>query len=210
MILCWTIYKIPNPEEDVQRVSNQISKVLVMPGTALVLSTTYVASSAIYISYTYLAPILKLHGIGSQVGFSLLLFGAGAVAGILVTGKFIDQYLRKTLLVSMILGAISLLIIGVAGDFTLIIYISIVIWGYSFGGLPSLLQTATIRTTMGAYELGSSMTVTVYNIGVFSGGIIGGLIVDSAGPYQLTWVSFSMITMVIVLIILGKSDAFPK
>lgn len=181
-----------------------------MPGTTMVLLTTYVASSAIYISYTYLASILTLYGKEREVGFALLLFGAGAVAGIFVTGKFIDQYLRKTLLISMIIGALSLFIIGVAGDFTLILYISIGIWGYSFGGLPSLLQTATIGTARGAYELGSSMTVTVYNIGVFSGGILGGLILDSAGPYQLTWVSFSMIIIVIVFIILGKTHAFPK
>ena len=210
ILIGWVAWKIPNIKSGDKSKNTPISKVLAMPGVVVVLSTTFIASLAVYIAYTYLSPILVAKGIKDSAGFALLLFGIGAVVGIFITGRFIDHYLRMTLLLSIILGAISLFLIGVAGHIHTIFYASIILWGISFGGMPSLLQTAAINTAKGAPEVGSSMTVTVYNIGIFSGAFLGGLLLDFAGPDVLSWSSFILMNIVILLIIIGRKFAFSK
>jgi predicted MFS family arabinose efflux permease len=210
IIIGWIVWKIPDFKADKKSETIQVSKVLLLPGVSLVLLTTFTASLAVYISYTYLSSILIVNGIKDNTGLALLLFGIGAVCGIFITGRFIDAHLRTTFLCAMLLGATSLLFIGLAGQIHLIFYVSIVLWGVSFGGLPSLLQTATIGAARGAHELGSSMTVTVYNIGIFSGAFIGGIILDFSIPFALTWISFILMVVVIFFVIVGYKFAFPK
>lgn len=210
VLLGWITWKIPHLEGEGKNQRQPVVEVLSLPGVGLVLTATFVASLAVYISYTYLSAILVINGIKESAGFALLLFGLGAVAGIVLTGRFIDGYLTRTLLASMYLGAIALFVIGLAGHIVPLFYISVVLWGISFGGLPSLLQTATISSAKGSPEVGTSLTVTVYNIGIFSGAFTGGLILDFFSALTLPWTSFLLMTIVIILVISGYKSAFPR
>ena len=185
-------------------------KIFKMPGVFLVMTTTFTASLAVYVAYTYLSPIMVTNGIKDNAGLALGLFGMGAVLGILITARFIDTHMRSTLLSSILLGTSVLFIISLAGHFYFVFYTCIVFWGISFGGLPSLLQTATINATNGLPEIGSSITVTVYNIGVFSGAFIGGLVLDYKGPDAISWTSFLLMVIVISLVVMGRRFAFPS
>lgn len=209
MLFGWISWKVPDLSGEEKNSSQPIASVLSMPGVGLVLGTTFIASLAIYISYTYLSAIILSKGIEENPGFALLLFGIGAVFGIILTGKFIDAHMRMSLLISMFTGATALLIIGFAGNFSAVFYGGIFIWGLSFGGLPSLLQTASISSARGAPEIGSSMSVTVYNIGIFSGAFAGGIIMDFYNANALSWTSFALMIIVILLVVAGHKFAFP-
>jgi len=209
LLIAWIAWKVPDRAGDGKNEGASLSELLKMPGVALVLSTTFMASLSVYVSYTYLSPILISKGITESVSYALLLFGIGAVVGIFITGKLIDGYLRMTLLAAVVLQGISMFVIGMAGHIPQVLYISTILWGISFGGLPSLLQTATINAAKGSPEVGSSMTVTVYNIGVFSGSFMGGLILDFASAGTLTWTSQALIIIVIFSVIIGRKSAFP-
>ncbi len=210
VLLGWVAWKVPDLSGERKNKGLPVSEVVSLPGVGLVLGTTFIASLAIYISYTYLSGIIVTKGIEENPGFTLLLFGIGAVVGIVLTGRFIDGHMRTTLLVAMFLGTSALLVIGLAGHIHPVFYGSILIWGVSFGGLPSLLQTATISSAKGASELGSSMTVTVYNVGIFSGAFAGRIILDFYSAEALSWTSFSLMVVVILFVVLGYKFAFPK
>lgn len=209
MLIVWIAWKIPGLKADEKKMSVPV-KTFKIPGVFLVMTTTFTASLAIYVAYTYLSPIMVTNGIKDNAGLALGLFGIGAVSGILVTTRFIDAHMRSTLLSSLLLGVSALFIISLAGHFYFVFYTCIVFWGISFGGLPSLLQTATINATKGPPEIGSSITVTVYNIGVFSGAFIGGLILDYTGPGAIPWTSFLLMVIVISLVVMGRKFAFPS
>ncbi|QNK64408.1 MFS transporter [Pedobacter sp. PAMC26386] len=208
ILIVWIAWKIPGFKADEKKMSIPV-KIFKIPGVFLVMTTTFTASLAIYVAYTYLSPIMVANGIKDNAGLALGLFGIGAVLGILVTARFIDTHMRSTLLSSLLLGLSALFIISLAGHVYFIFYTCIVFWGISFGGLPSLLQTATINATKGLPEIGSAITVTVYNIGVFSGAFIGGLILDYTGPGAIPWTSFLLMVIVISLVVMGRKFAFP-
>ncbi|WP_082036034.1 MFS transporter [Pedobacter lusitanus] len=208
ILIVWIAWKIPGLNADEKKMSIPVN-LFKIPGVFLVMITTFTASLATYVAYTYLSPIMVTNGIKDNTGFALGLFGIGAVLGILLTARFIDTHMRSALLLSMLLGASALFIVSLAGHFYFVFYTCIVFWGISFGGLPSLLQTATINATKGLPEIGSSITVTVYNIGVFSGAFIGGLILDYTGPCAISWTSFLLMAIVISLVVMGRRFAFP-
>ncbi|WP_158622526.1 MFS transporter [Pedobacter sp. KBW06] len=209
MLIVWIAWKIPDFKADEKKINIPV-KIFRMPGVPLVMTTTFTASLAVYVAYTYLSPIMVTNGIKDNAGLALGLFGMGAVPGILITARFIDTHMRSMLLSSILLGASVLFIISLAGHFYFVFYTCIVFWGISFGGLPSLLQTATINATNGLPEIGSSITVTVYNIGVFSGAFIGGLVLDYKGPDAISWTSFLLMVIVILLVVTGRRFAFPS
>ncbi len=209
ILLVWIAWKIPGVKADEKKMDIPV-KLFRMPGVFLVMATTFTTSLAIYVAYTYLSPIMVWNGIKDNTGLALGLFGIGAVLGILITARFIDNHRRSTLLLFLLLGATALFIISLAAHFYFVFYTCIVFWGISFGGLPSLLQTATINTTKGLPEIGSSITVTVYNIGVFSGAFVGGLILDYTGPGAIPWTSFLLMVIVISLVAMGRKFAFPS
>lgn len=208
LLIVWIAWKIPGLKADEKKMSIPV-KIFRTPGVFLVMTTTFTASLAIYVTYTYLSPIMITNGIKDNAGLALGLFGIGAVLGILVTARFIDTHMRSALLSSILLGVSALFIISLAGHFYFVFYTGIVLWGISFGGLPSLLQTATISAIKGLPEIGSSITVTVYNIGVFSGAFIGGLILDYTGPGAIPWTSFLLMVIVVSLVVMGRKFAFP-
>ncbi|MFC4209832.1 MFS transporter [Pedobacter lithocola] len=209
LIFIWIILSVPKLKNDPASIRPSFN-ILKIPGVGLVTAATFLTSLAIYVSYTYLYPIQLYNGIPGGAGLALLLFGGGAVIGIFMTGRLIDRYLRITLLSSLCLSAISLLAISVFGQTYPVFFVAVVCWGVSFGGLPSLFQTATINAIKKSPELGSSLTVTVYNIGVFSGAFTGGLILDFAGPEPVTWASFVLLFLVLILVFIGHRFAFPN
>lgn len=67
------------------------------------------------------------------------------------------------------------------------IYASSVIGGLSFGGAATLFQTASAKATGDSAELAQSMIVTVCNIGIAGGGIVGGLVLSHWNVTMSPW-----------------------
>ena len=81
----------------------------------------------------------------------------------------------------------SALVLGLAGQSAVAVLIGVAAWGLSFGGAPTLLQTALADAAGEGADVAQSMLVTVFNLAVASGGVAGGLLLGWRGASALPW-----------------------
>ncbi|MNN68963.1 hypothetical protein D3C81_1847100 [compost metagenome] len=86
------------------------------------------------------------------------------------------------------------------GNYAVIVYVAIGIWGVAFGGAATLFQTALAKTTTNMADIAQSMLVTVWNIAIAGGGIIGGFLLSNFGvsTFPLVLLILLFITFIVV------------
>ena len=99
----------------------------------------------------------------------------------------IDQHLRRLLIISCVMFAVSALALGVWMTSTRAVYASVALWGLAFGGLPALLQTALAKSAGDSADAAQSMLVTVWNLGIAGGGLAGGMLLQTSGVALFPW-----------------------
>lgn len=164
-----------------------IRRVFTMPGIRPVLLALFAWILAHNTLYTYIAPYLAVVELGQRVDGVLLLFGVASIAGIWFTGLLVDRCLRALILVSLAVFAIAALVLGFAGDSIVAVLVGVVAWGLTFGGAPTLLQTALADAADEAADVAQSMLVTVFNLAVAGGGVVGGVLLERRGAASLPW-----------------------
>lgn len=138
------------------------------------------------IFYTYIAPFLATRKI-EHVDVTLLIFGIAALVSIVLTGIWIDQHLRRLAVVSLGSFVIVAVLLAIVHD-ALWTNILVGLWGLSFGGAATLLQTALgQRVNNDALDLVMSLNATVWNISIAGAGMIGGLLVQGGDVILIPW-----------------------
>lgn len=79
----------------------------------------------------------------------LLVFGLMALVGIWITGIFIDRWLRMLVLISLAGFALISLVLGLWSEHVAVVFGSVALWGLTFGGAATLLQTALAQAAGG-------------------------------------------------------------
>ena len=162
--------------------------IFMIPGIRPVLLVLFTWILAHNILYTYIASYLGSMGLGHRVDVALLLFGVASIAGIWITGLMIDRWLRTLTLYSLVLFSMTALALCFIHGSQTTVLISIAIWGLTFGGAPTLLQTALADSAGDDADVAQSMFVTVFNLAVAGGGITGGVMLEYMGANSFSWV----------------------
>jgi predicted MFS family arabinose efflux permease len=152
-----------------------------MPGVRAVLSVVLFWMLAHNILYTYIAPFAARSGLAERVDLVLFVFGVAALAGIWIAGRVVDRALRTSVLTSLLVFAMTALALVWAGTDPGILLIATAIWGITFGGAATLLQTALADTAREGADIALSMNVVVWNAAIAGGGVIGGLLLENGG-----------------------------
>jgi predicted MFS family arabinose efflux permease len=189
----WIIAKVPDfPGEPVtQRPS--LAQVFVVPGVRPVLAVTLCFVLAHNLLYTYIAPLLAGHRMADQIDSVLLVFGCSALVSIGLTGVLIDKWLRPLTFTGIGLFLVAVLILAVTTGAPLAINGAALIWGLAFGGSATLFQTASARAAGPAADVAQAMIVTAWNIAIFGGAVMGGVILESAGAGGLSWAGIALL-----------------
>ncbi|QXW28408.1 hypothetical protein KXJ75_16915 [Aeromonas sanarellii] len=66
-------------------------------------------------------------------------------------------------------------------------YLGITLWGLTFGGAPTLLQTALSDRAGDEADVAQSMLVTMFNLAVAGGGVLGGMLLEHLGAASFSW-----------------------
>lgn len=196
VLAVWVQLAIPDYPGEASAKRESIKAVFLKPGVRWVLLVIFVWILAHNILYTFIAPFLASAGLGQRVDLVLLLFGFSAVVGIWVTGVWVDRSLRVLTLSSLAGFGVAALLIGTAGGHLPLLLIGIALWGATFGGAPTLLQTALADSAGDSADVAQSMLVTVFNLAVALGGVSGGVLLHQAGPSSLP-------TALLMLAVLG-------
>ncbi|WP_073526713.1 MFS transporter [Pseudomonas fluorescens] len=195
LLLVWARWQLPDFAGEPPSKRLGLRQVLALPGIRPVLWVTFTYVLAHNILYTYIAPLLVPAGIDREIDRVLLVFGLMALLSIWLVGIWIDQHLRLLTLISCAMFAVAALLLGLWFNCVVVIYVSVALWGLAFGGLPALLQTALAKSAGNSADAAQSMLVTVWNLGIAGGGLVGGLLLQRWGVVAFPWAVLGLVVL---------------
>jgi predicted MFS family arabinose efflux permease len=186
-LLAWVRFSVPDFAGQQAHQRQPVARIFTTPGIRPVLFVILAWILAHNILYTYIAPFLASVGLGDRVGTVLLVFGVASIVGIWITGLWVDRWLRALTLLSLASFAVAALVLGIGSASPAVVFAGVIAWGLTFGGAPTLLQTATADAAGEGADVAQSMLVTVFNLAVAGGGVVGGVLLESAGAASFPW-----------------------
>lgn len=205
ILFIWTLLAVPDlPGQQVER-RLPVWKVFMMPGVRPVLAVIFLWMTAHNILYTFIGPFLQLSGLAERVGLILLIFGLAALVGIWITGTLVDRHLRKLVLFSLAALAAVALVLAAGMQEQGIVVLAVIVWGWSFGGASTQMQTAAADSAGNHVDVVQAMVTTAWNLAIASGGVIGGVLLNNAGAASFPW-AFMAVALFIAYV--GKNHAF--
>jgi predicted MFS family arabinose efflux permease len=208
VLLAWIAARVPDqPGQAGTRVP--VRRTLTVPGVVPVLAVTLVFVLAHTVLYTYVAAFLTHAGMGDAVDVVLLVFGVASMAGIWVVGARIDRALRTLTVLSTVLVAIAATLLAVFTGGPALVYAAVALWGLGWGGVPTLLQTAAGNAGGDAADNAQAMLVTLWNAAMAAGGVLGGVLLDAAGPASFPWTLLVLLVPVLAVVLGARRHGFP-
>lgn len=146
---------------------------------------TILFATGYYTGYSYIEPFLQQVATmpDALITAALTVFGVAGLVGSGLFARFFDAHRRPFLTATMLGMAVALLLLlplaGVpAGPFAVC-----VIWGVSATAYNVAAQAEVIRTTsQAATPVAMSVFSGLFNVGIGTGSIVGGLVCDAADP----------------------------
>ncbi|WP_409284483.1 MFS transporter [Pseudomonas protegens] len=208
-LIGWVLAQVPDfPGLRAQK-RLSLGRVLALPGIRSVLFVTFAYVLGHNILYTYIAPFLQPAGLGGQIEQVLLVFGLAALLSIWLVGLLIDRWLRELVLLSCLLFIGSTLMLGLLDDWPMAIYAATPIWGLSFGGMATLLQTALAKAAGEHADTAQSMLVTLWNLAIAGGGLGGALLLQGPGVATFPWVIAALLLISLMVAVRARQQGFP-
>jgi predicted MFS family arabinose efflux permease len=195
LLIVWSFWKLPDFPGQSAENRKPILKVWLTPGVRPVLVVVLAWVLSHNILYTYIAPYLYDVNLSNQIDMILLIFGITALVGIWIVGILIDRMLRGLILISLAGFGLASLALGLSMNQAIVIYLSVSIWGLTFGGAATLLQTAIANVSRNGADLAQSMLVTTWNLAIGAGSLVGAFLLETLGVQSFPW------TMAILLLI---------
>lgn len=210
ILIAWVLAMVPDFAGQTGTRRQRLGSVFVLPGVRSVLFVTLTFVLAHNILYTYIAPFLAAANMAERTDLVLLVFGIASLVGIWVVGILIDRHLRILTLASTALFAAAALALGVGGASAVIAYAAVAMWGLAFGGAATLFQTALSNATGDATDVAQSMLVTAWNTAIAGGGIVGGLILGSAGVSGFAPALLVLLMPAFLVVLRARHRGFPS
>ncbi|MEE4812844.1 MFS transporter [Pseudomonas alliivorans] len=210
VLIAWVLIKVPDYPGQSSSERMALRQVFFTPGVRSVLGVVFTWMLAHNILYTYIAPFIAGAGLANDVDVVLLVFGVAALVGIWGTGRLVDRYLRATVLASLATFAAVSVFFGLFPGSALAIYIGVFIWGLTFGGAATLLQTALADSAAEGADVALSMNVVVWNSAIAGGGIVGGVLLGQWGAGSFPWVLLVLLLGGLVITSRARAHGFTQ
>lgn len=143
---------------------------------------TACAIMAHFAAFTFIEPLLShsLHIRITLISTLLLIFGIAGVAGNLISGKYIDRYLKPLVLLSLGLMALSVLAVGnlPADSSALLVAALLFGWGASVAIVFVGFQSWILREAGQAAIPASAIYVSIFNAAIGAGALAGAIILS--------------------------------
>ncbi len=154
-----------------------------------------------FLAYTFLEPFLTQTAQlkNDALSIVLLVLAVGGLLGGFVAERLARSgYVRAQLVMCAIQAAGIASVCLASGSFSLTL-VCVFAWGIAFGGIPVVSQIWIFQAAPRAYESGAALMVTFLQIGLASGALFGGALVDSAGVTHTFYVAVA-VTLISTLV----------
>lgn len=165
------------------------------------IAMTFLVITGHFTAYTFVRPILTDDGIADgMVSVLLLAFGVAGICGNFIAGALITTRLRQTVCGISVLLAAAMASLAVGDHTTLSAAVILMIWGLGYGAVPVTFQTWILNAAPTAAEAASSLYVSMFNLSIALGALIGGLTVDAVATQSVLWIGAVLVLLALPVI----------
>lgn len=207
LLMLWIYVRLPAMRAIPGQQRQRVMQVLAMPGVRPVLTVLLLYVLTHNILYTYIAPLVTLAGMAGWVDFLLALFGGAALVSLLLVGMLVDRWLRQLVTASTALFLLASAILALWPGVQAAVYLAVGIWGLAFGGAATLFVTSLSNASGPAQDVAQSMMTTVWNLAIFAGSVVGGLLLGQFGAASFAWAA--TMTLCVTLVIIWQTRGQP-
>ena len=207
-LIVWVVAAVPNLSGQPAAGHVSITAILRTPGVGVVLLVVAGYITAHNLLYTYIQPLARRSGLHHDVGWVLFAFGFAALVSIWVTGRFVSAHHRRLMLLSSVLLGASSVVLGVATVSPVVFFVGVAVWGLGFGGSATLFVTAAIGAA--GTDGVQAAVVTVFNLSIAAGGLVGGVLLAGFGVACIPWVAAALMVPTLAGVVAGWRHAFPR
>jgi predicted MFS family arabinose efflux permease len=207
-LIAWMFAALPNIPGLPEGGHVPVTTILRARGVPVIVGVVAGFMIAHTIVYTYVTSLAARAGMGGQIELILLVFGVAALLSIWGTGKYVNPHHRRLIVATMLVFGASFFTLGFTTSNAALFYLGVILWGFGFGGSATLFVTAGIRAS-GTDGI-QSILVTVFNVSIALGGVIGGLLLSGLGVGSIPWVAFAIMVPTAIATISNSRYAFPR
>ncbi|WP_343578694.1 MFS transporter [Acinetobacter sp.] len=210
LLTMWVFFKVPNYHKNTSQRSVALKTVFTMPGVRPILFLVMAWILSHYLLYTYITPLLTDIGLKTQIDFILLVFGLSTLLGIWLIGLLVDQHLKKLIFISLTTFLIISVLLSLSFNHLGLMLFTLftVIWGLSFSGAPTLLQTVLANAAQENADIAQSLLVTVFNLSFACSGIIGGILLETLGTHYFPFLITFILAVALEVLFIYKKIIF--
>jgi predicted MFS family arabinose efflux permease len=157
-----------------------------------------------FTAYTYISPLLLHAGVTTAAVSAVLLgYGTAGLLGLTLAGSVADRYPRPALCLTIAVMAACLAGLGLGLDRTVLpTVVIVVIWGITYGTVPTLTQSAALAAVPAAPDAGPAVVNAMSNVGISGGALIGAREL-AAGPVSVLPLTGAGLALAALVLYLG-------
>ncbi len=209
VLIGWILCFVPDFAGQAAATRVSLHAVLLAPALRPVLFVVFAWMLAHNVLYIYVVPFAARAGLDDRIDFLLMLFGLFALLGIIAAGRLVDRHLRSSVVASLLLFALVAVVLIVAGRVPSLVFMATALWGLSFGGASTLLNTAAADAAGEGADISLAGVTTVWNAAIAAGGMVGGFLLTSFGPVLLPVAVLGCVFMALAATLSARSNGFP-
>jgi len=164
-------------------------------------------------AYTYISPFLSqvTHLNATTISTLLLAYGAAGFFGNLIGGALVARSVRTSLIVTGVTLGVAIGALPLLGANAWTATALVVLWGVGFGMMPISVQTWIFQAAPHAMESGGAVFVSIVQVALASGALVGGLTVDHTGVSGAMALGGGLaLAMAVLIAVRAKDDGQPS
>ncbi|MES2181295.1 MAG: MFS transporter [Pseudomonadota bacterium] len=193
----WLWTSLPSMKSDNNIGTGNALKLIKMPEVALGLIAVGLFFMGQFALFTYLRPFLETvtHVSLTKLSLILLVMGVSGFIGTLLIGRFLKDWLYRTLIIIPLLMAVIAIALTLFGYSPLLTTLLLGIWGLVGTAAPVAWWTWLAKTLPNDAEAGGGLIVAIVQLAITAGATLGGILFDLSGYRATFWMSATILTI---------------
>lgn len=183
LVLIFLVFVLPVLKSENSGSLKSLPKLVKRPALMGIYILTAIMITAHFTGYTYIEPfMIDIAGLDENVAtIVLLIFGVAGIFGSFLFSRYNEKRSLFLMGGSVVCVSISLLFVYPLGINAYTIFLLCIFWGISFMIFNLVFQDTVIRIAPDATAVAMSIYSGIYNIGIGSGALIGGIVSTHQG-----------------------------